>query len=342
MAPEQVRDSATVDARTDIWAFGVVAFECLTGRPPFTGVTSAELFERIQSGMHPVATFLEPSLPPDFDGWFDKACALDPARRFPDAALAFKHLAAALDVAVPAPAPAPPATASPGRTLVVSSRESADPSAPTIHAASPVPKREPAVTPSTGRPVVRAQHLKDWLENAARDEDPWRARFFAAIPAETRSTIESATGGSWLPIELHVLLADIMQDAYGPARAHEYYRRAFAESLLGGILGPLTRTGMRLFGTTPAAFLRWTRRASDTSFRNFGTMTGVVLGPGRGRVVYADLPAVCAGSAAWSGSAQGSAYGVFDVCKVSGVVRIDHSRRQENHLELVLEWTERE
>jgi serine/threonine protein kinase len=332
MAPEQVRDSADVDHRADIWALGVVAFECLTGRAPFTGETLAELFERIQTGLHKSATFLEPSIPASFDSWFDRACALDPAKRFPDAALAFKQLTAALQGT----------PASPERVVVVPTKERADAAARTLEVTSQRPRRKAVPTPSTdAKPKVRARHLKDWLLAAARDEDPWRARFFAALPDETRDVIEAAIGSSWLPVDLHVQLADIMQDSYGPARAHEHYRRSFAESVRGGIFGPVVRTGMRLFGTTPAAFLRWADRGWDTSFRSCGGLIGESEGPGRGRLIYKDLPPVCLASDAWLGSAQGSAYGAYDVCEVSGVVRIDTRRRSEGSIQLVLEWTDR-
>jgi serine/threonine protein kinase len=97
MAPEQIRSAADVDLRADVWAFGVVAFECLTGCTPFNGETLLELFEKIESGEHPAADKLEPSVPVGFQAWFDTACAPDPARRFHDVNTAWKKLLVALD-----------------------------------------------------------------------------------------------------------------------------------------------------------------------------------------------------------------------------------------------------
>src|SRR5436309_1649424 len=46
MSPEQARGKP-VDRRTDVWSFGCVLFECLSGRAPFVGETVSDLIARI-------------------------------------------------------------------------------------------------------------------------------------------------------------------------------------------------------------------------------------------------------------------------------------------------------
>jgi eukaryotic-like serine/threonine-protein kinase len=83
MSPEQVRGQGTVDHRSDLWALGCMAFECLTGRPVWnTDQGVAMTFAAIAAAQLPVPSRLRPDLPPAFDLWFLKALDRDPARRF--------------------------------------------------------------------------------------------------------------------------------------------------------------------------------------------------------------------------------------------------------------------
>ncbi len=50
MSPEQLRDSSTVDLRTDIWALGVILFELMTGHHPFEAGSQAALGAQIAAG----------------------------------------------------------------------------------------------------------------------------------------------------------------------------------------------------------------------------------------------------------------------------------------------------
>ena len=64
-------------------------------------------------------------------------------------------------------------------------------------------------------------------------------------------------------------------------------------------------------------------------------------GPVTGAWSDAGLPAVCTSSDAWLDSSQGSAYGVYDLMRADGIVRIDESGRGEGRFVVEMEWTTR-
>jgi serine/threonine-protein kinase len=64
MSPEQARGSADIDARSDIYAVGVMLFEMIAGKLPFEGQSSEEILTKVLSQPFPSLRALEPSIPP--------------------------------------------------------------------------------------------------------------------------------------------------------------------------------------------------------------------------------------------------------------------------------------
>src|SRR5262249_30678954 len=93
MAPEQVNDAEHVGPAVDMWAFGVVAYECLTGRRPFDEASIGQLLVRVASAAPPPPASTLAPVPSLFDDWFRVACARDPDKRFPDVQTAAAELA---------------------------------------------------------------------------------------------------------------------------------------------------------------------------------------------------------------------------------------------------------
>jgi serine/threonine protein kinase len=84
MSPEQISGTKNLDFRTDLWAFGVMACECLTGVRPFDAETVGGLTLRICIEPIPLPSKFA-SVPAGFDAWFMRIVNRDPMQRFSSA-----------------------------------------------------------------------------------------------------------------------------------------------------------------------------------------------------------------------------------------------------------------
>ncbi len=182
MSPEQALGEREVDARTDQYALGVVAYQMLAGEPPFRATnTPAMLMKHISETPVPLES-LRPDIPPALIAAVDRALAKKPEDRWPDLRQfrdAMLSDEPTLRLVRPEPAP--------GDHTAVASRRPADhPSADAGSSRYGSPQEQPAIpeppafpgegSSHTSREVWREQQ-RAWREQVRAQE---RARSLAA------------------------------------------------------------------------------------------------------------------------------------------------------------------
>ncbi len=93
MSPEQLRSSASVDARADVWALGVTLFELLTAHVPFTGETVAQLCTSILADPPLPLRSRRPHAPPELETIVNRCLEKELSRRFRNVAELAQELA---------------------------------------------------------------------------------------------------------------------------------------------------------------------------------------------------------------------------------------------------------
>ena len=209
LSPEQVTTGAA-DARTDVYAAGVVLYEMLTGQPPYTGDTALSVAYRHVNDDVPAPSELVPELPPAIDDLVMRATRREQSDR-PENGSAFlaevRRLRAELGIS---PVPVPVAS-SEQRTALVSeeplgSGPPTDEFAP-VPAAQSAPSGGPRGTRAISRPALDDDQTRDLAavdghaadDRGARQDRGTRGRGrpFAVWTAVVLVLAALIGGGAW-------------------------------------------------------------------------------------------------------------------------------------------------
>jgi serine/threonine-protein kinase len=165
LSPEQVRDGSA-SPRSDVYSAGILTYELLTGRTPFTGDTALSIaMQRLDTDVPPAGAAIE-GVPPQFDDFLARATARDPAARYADAIEMAADLdAIAQELALPDfRVPAPHNSAQHRSTATQHSRTAG---LATENRAT----AQPPATPPVHHPT-RQFTREDWPEQVEHDSEP--------------------------------------------------------------------------------------------------------------------------------------------------------------------------
>jgi serine/threonine-protein kinase len=103
MSPEHILGVADIDGRADVYGFGLLLYESLTGQMAFPGEPSLALFDRILHKPAVPVTVVRPDLPAGLVRIIEKAMAKDRDQRYSDVNLLVRALEDELTTPTPAP-----------------------------------------------------------------------------------------------------------------------------------------------------------------------------------------------------------------------------------------------
>ncbi|HET7538382.1 MAG TPA: serine/threonine-protein kinase, partial [Polyangiaceae bacterium] len=146
MPPEQIRGEGSIDARADVYALGVILYECLAGARPFEADTLPQLAILIHTGQPKPISVYRPDLPPEFVSLVHRALATDRAQRVQSAGelrAMLEHFGSVAFRSEIRHSPLPPPSVVPARALSTTaagvSLRPAAPSAPPAKSPSALP-----------------------------------------------------------------------------------------------------------------------------------------------------------------------------------------------------------
>src|SRR5918996_1429201 len=162
-SPEQARGDEVTGA-SDVYSLGIVLFEMLTGRRPFSGDSAAAVALKRLNEDAPRPSDLGPRIPAGLEAILMRALAREPASRFPDAG-AFAEALRAWRRA-PDATPAGPVAAAGGTVPRPAAAATPPAGEPTVYVPPPVPR--PADRVPVAPPSRRVEPYRD-----EREGQPW-------------------------------------------------------------------------------------------------------------------------------------------------------------------------
>ena len=222
MSPEQARGE-TLDRRSDIYSLGAIAFEMLTGSPPYTGSGTFEILQQHLDAPVPKVRDVRPECPAWLDAVVQKSLAKKPDGRFDTVAKLLDALKAEQPLPVAAPKPAPVAAPPPVESMGPIATQPMPMAAPVAAARAPSIKETQAMTTLAPRkPAAEAKKPAPATQPAASGSvevtpPPAKMPDAANVPSVVIEGSSNEKTAPAVPAKLPVAAAEAVAPTPAPA-----------------------------------------------------------------------------------------------------------------------------
>lgn len=188
------------------------------------------------------------------------------------------------------------------------------------------------------RPIMRASYIQDSLKSLDYLGPDRKRRVRAMMPADVLHEIESSMRGTWLPVELDIIITEAASRELGNNGVADWCAEALVRSADGPLIGPFLRTVVALWEPKPRTLYKYVPIIHGNIYKNCGVVTIKHAGPHAERIVFSGLPLQIINSLPYLSSIAGALEGAIRLCRLKGSVVLDQDTVAPQRREFLASW----
>ncbi len=181
--------------------------------------------------------------------------------------------------------------------------------------------------------LIRARHPQMLLALLAERHAAAHAKVMAALGCAPK--LAQALPVEWLPVEMDVEVVDVVARQLTPSMMEALVSERQRQEMGSALFKTFVATAQKLFGLTPATFIRHLNRGWQQVFSDCGQIEVTSLDKGAGVVTIRRLPEPCLQSSAWIGALPAGMRVLFELVNSTGEVTVT---RHAADVELHFRW----